>query len=145
MFFQIEDINEWHFSQECHKPCYLPNVRHNDVDDTKLMCCAAMDEFKKCIKCLCDYSVHRHFYYKTKIKQSYREDNNVVKKLDDREKIQEFSNNLTHEINSLIEELKNEYSNILITCTRFRHFLYKYSITPFIDNFTAYMEYLINR
>lgn len=142
--FQVGDINDWHYQQVCHKFCYLTGIREDLIDDTQLKHCVAMDKTKTCVKCLCDYSTHRHIYYMTKTKLD-RIDWSIAENIDTTEKGTELMKRLINDIKDRENDLKKEQTTIVTGCAMIMHFLQRNTLSPFRDPCEAYIEFLISR
>lgn len=108
--------------------------------------CAAIDSgTRKCIQCACDFSIHMHIYYMTRIKADTIKDDNVAKNLNSKEKILEKKKNMIKDTEMRKTQYEGERKTIIETCAKAAYFLENNAITPFNDCYKEYIEYLLKR
>lgn len=143
--YKVAGKNIIEYKQRCHDPCYLNNVPKEIIGSPELMNCAAMSGSTTCTKCSCDFRVHMHIYYRTKTKEIQEKDENMAKKITNRQELMKHNQQLMHLMETKKNELDEEQQVILRTCAKFAHFLQNNAITPFNDAYKDYIEYLVNR
>lgn len=144
ILYQVGERTNWHYKQRCHDPCYLQNVPKEIIGSPELVNCAAMSN-KQCKKCGCQFSIHMHVYYLTKVKEDREIDSNIQKNIQSKEKVIENATKLLKSIELKKVDLESEHQIILTCCAKFAHFLQNNAITPYNDGYAEYIKYLIDR
>ncbi|XP_023013892.2 uncharacterized protein isoform X2 [Leptinotarsa decemlineata] len=145
--YRVNGISKWHYKTVCHSPC---NETYNEVKDVRgcpnLVTCNVIDQTTRCCrKCGCDFSVHMHVDYITKLEKNVMLDEEVSQRIAIRESLLDSSMEIINDITSNNKELLIEHETIQDLQYNIAIFLQKNAIIASSNSYKEYIEYLMNQ
>ncbi|CAG9822988.1 unnamed protein product [Phaedon cochleariae] len=145
--FWVDGVPKWHYKVICHGTCLeVSNVRMEIVGCPQLLNCHAISQqTRKCVQCGCDYSVHMHVDYITRVTEKNVLDDKTRNIIAGKESILDNSSELIEDISIKNVELQSEYETLQTFAAGLANFLEKNAIVSFNGSFKEYIVYLINQ
>lgn len=127
------------YNQVCCDQCKLIGVPQEIIGDSELKKCEIFDEAGNCLKCQCNYIMHMHIYYETKLVEK-RLINQNLKKVQTYSDAQDQAKNVLREMKNRCDKLQFEKKKIVQATSKFADFLRKNAIIPQDDSFKVIIE-----
>ncbi|KAG5870001.1 hypothetical protein JTB14_018102 [Gonioctena quinquepunctata] len=145
--YRVKGETKWHYKRVCHGTCYeVSNVMKEMIGCPSLVNCHAINKTTRCCtQCGCDFSVHMHVDYITKLTQNYVVDEEICNRIATRESLLDHSKEIIQDIQTKNKELRNEHASIQRLLSNVARFLQNNAIIALSDSYKEYIVYLINQ
>nr|CAI5829978.1 unnamed protein product [Callosobruchus analis] len=144
---KIGEETKRHYTKICHYDCNdVAQIDYDLIGNPVIAQCTVIDNLTRhCLRCGCDFSMHMHIKYVTKLKEIVFHDSVVTKSISEKENLLFKTKNEIEDFSTKDDDLKLEQEMITSFCAKLAKFLKGNAIMTFSDSLKEYILYLLNQ
>ncbi|CAH1955421.1 unnamed protein product [Acanthoscelides obtectus] len=144
---RIGEETKRHYTKVCHMDCNdVSQIEYDIIGNPLIAQCAAIDNLTRhCLRCGCDFSMHMHIKYITKLKDIVFHDSVITKTISEKENLLSKTTREIEELMNKDDDLKLEQEVITTFCAKLAKFLKGNAIMAFSDSLKEYIMYRLNQ
>ncbi|VEN43397.1 unnamed protein product [Callosobruchus maculatus] len=144
---KIGEVTKKHYTKICHYDCNdVAQIDYDIIGNPVIGQCTVIDNLTRhCLRCGCDFSMHMHIKYVTKLKDIVFHDSVVTKSISEKENLLSKTISEIEDFSTKDDDLKLEQEMITSFCAKLAKFLKGNAIMTFSDSLKEYILYLLNQ